>query len=55
MVKISSEVKLCKIFPILHGVFHKQQIVTFYNCETSKIGRIPQEAMQDFETTYIFF
>lgn len=54
MAKILNEVKLCKRFPILHEVFHKQWIVCCYNCETSKIGRITQEAMQDFETAYIF-
>lgn len=54
MARILSEVRLCKSFPVLHEIFHKQQIVSCYNCETNKIGRITQEAMQDFETTYIF-
>lgn len=54
MAKILSEIKLCESFPILHEVFHKQQIVSYYNCETRKIVSITQEAMQDFEATYIF-
>lgn len=51
MAKILSEIRLCKSFPIFHEFFHKQQIVSCCNCETSKIGRITQEAVQDFETT----